>query len=49
MRSRGNFSADRLFVVVDRSEVEAIDVSRTTVTLSRVLINRKTFNNIGGA
>ena len=38
--SRRDSGADWLRVVVDRAEVEALDVSRTAVTLSRVLVDR---------
>ena len=48
MGSRGDLGADRLLVVVDRSEVEALDVSRTAVSLSRVLVDRNTVKQYRG-
>ena len=40
MGYRKDLGADWLRVVVDRSEVEALDVSRTAAVLSRVLADR---------
>ena len=48
MMSRGDLGADWLRVVVDRSEVENLDVSRTAVTLSRVLVDRNTVEQYRG-
>ncbi len=45
---RGDLGAEWLRVVVDRSEVEALDVSRTAVTLSRVLIDRNSVEQYRG-
>ena len=46
--SREDLSADWLRVVVDRSEVEALDVSGTAATLSRVLADRETVERYRG-
>ena len=46
--SRGDLDADWLRVVVDRSEVEALDVSGTAATLSRVLADRDTVERYRG-
>ncbi len=46
--SRGDLDADWLHVVVDRSEVEALDVSGTAATLSRVLADRDTVERYRG-
>ena len=48
MVSRGDLGTDWLRVVVDRSEVEDLDVSRTAVTLSRVLVDRNTVKQYRG-
>lgn len=45
---RGDLGADWLRVVVDRSEVEAQDVSCTAVNLSRVLIDRNAVERYRG-
>ena len=48
MRFRGDLGADWLRVVVDRSEVEALEVSRTAVIISRVLANRSAVEQYQG-
>ena len=48
MVSRGDLGTDWLRVVVDRSQVEDVDVSRTAVTLSRVLVDRNTVEQYQG-
>ena len=48
MVSRGDLGTDWLRVVVDRSEVEDLDVSCTAVTLSRVLVDRNTVKQYRG-
>ena len=48
MGSREDLDADWLRVVVDRSEVEGLDVSGTAATLSRVLADRDTVERYRG-
>ena len=43
-----DLGADWLRVVIDRSEVEALDVSRTATVLSRVLVDRNTVERYRG-
>ena len=45
---REGVSGDWLSVVVDRTDVEALDVSRIATTLSRVLANRDTIERFRG-
>ena len=48
MGFREGLGADWLGVVVDRADVEALDVSRTAKALSRVLANRETIERFRG-